>query len=201
MAKLEVFFDCSSPWTYLAVAKIGDLARKHDAELIWRPVLVGGIFNQVNQQVYENRANPDHPKYRYMRKDLMNWAGYHDVHIVWPSIFPVNSVKAMRACIAALDDGKVEPFALEICDAYWGRNQDISQDDVVATCAQAVGLDAVSILARAGEPEIKERLKDYTQQVVDRGGFGSPTMFINGEDMYFGQDRLPLIDAALSRAG
>lgn len=201
MARLEVFFDCSSPWTYLAIAKIGDLARSHDAELIWRPVLVGGIFNQINKEVYEARARPDHPKYRYMRKDLMNWADYHGVTINWPSIFPVNSVKAMRACIAALDDGKVEPFALEICDAYWGRDQDISQDEVVAACAEAVGLDAASILERTGDHMIKQRLKNYTQEVMDRGGFGSPTIYVNETDMYFGQDRLPLIDSALSRAG
>lgn len=201
MAKLEVFFDCSSPWTYLAIAKIGDVARRNGAELVWRPILVGGIFNAVNQQVYENRANPDHPKYRYMRKDLMNWAGYHNVHIQWPSIFPVNSVKAMRACIAALDDGKVEEFAIEICDAYWGRNLDISQDEIVAACAEAAGLDAASILERTADQAIKDRLKDYTQQVIDRGGFGSPTLFINDDDMYFGQDRLPLIEAALQRAG
>ena len=201
MAKLEVYFDCSSPWTYLAIAKIGDVARRNGAELVWRAILVGGIFNAVNQQVYENRANPDHPKYRYMRKDLMNWAAYHGVRIVWPSIFPVNSVKAMRACIAALDDGKVEEFSLEICDAYWGRDQDISQDEVVAACAGAVGLDAASILARTGDQSIKDRLKDYTQQVIDRGGFGSPTMFIDNDDMYFGQDRLPLIEAALQRRG
>jgi 2-hydroxychromene-2-carboxylate isomerase len=201
MARLEVFFDCSSPWTYLAIARIGDVARRNNAELIWRPVLVGGIFNQVNKQVYENRANPDHPKYRYMRKDLMNWADYHGVTINWPTIFPVNSVKAMRACIAALDDGKVESFALEICDAYWGRNLDISQDDVVAACAEAVGLDAASILDRCNDPGIKQRLKNYTQDVIDRAGFGSPTIFINETDMYFGQDRLPLIEAALQHAG
>lgn len=200
MAKLEVYFDCSSPWTYLAIAKIGDIARARGAELIWRPVLVGGIFNQVNQQVYENRANPDHPKYRYMRKDLLNWAHHHGVQINWPTIFPVNSVKAMRACIAALDDGKVEPFALEVCDAYWGRDLDISQDAVIAGCAEAVGLDAASIVERAGDPAIKQRLIDYTQQVVDRQGFGSPTFFVNDTDMYFGQDRLVLIDAALAAA-
>lgn len=197
MPKLEVYFDCSSPWTYLCIAKVGDIARARGAELIWRPILVGGVFNQVNQQVYENRANPEHPKYRYMRKDLMDWARYHGVTVNWPTIFPVNAVKPMRACIAALDDGKVEPFALEICDAYWGRDLDISQDEVIAGCAKAVGLDGDSIVARTGEQDIKDRLKRYTQDVVDRGGFGSPTMFVDGDDMYFGQDRLPLLDARL----
>lgn len=201
MAKLEVYFDCSSPWTYLAIAKIGDVARRNGAELVWRPILVGGIFNQINKEVYESRARPDHPKNKYMRKDLMNWATYHGVTINWPTIFPVNSVKAMRACIAALDDGKAEPLALEVCDAYWGRDLDISQEEVIAGCCDAVGLDARSVLERTSDHMIKQRLKNYTQEVVDRGGFGSPTIFINDDDMYFGQDRLPLIEAALQRAG
>ncbi|WP_416898054.1 MAG: 2-hydroxychromene-2-carboxylate isomerase [Minwuia sp.] len=200
MSKLEVFFDCSSPWTYLAITQVGGIARAHGAELIWRPILVGGIFNQINKEVYETRANPDHPKYRYMRKDLMNWADYRGVTINWPTIFPVNSVKAMRACIAAADIGKCETLALEVCDAYWGRNQDIAQDEVVAACAEAVGLDAAAILEKTNDPEIKQRLKNHTQEVMDRQGFGSPTMYVNETDMFFGQDRLVLVEEALKRA-
>ena len=199
MARLEVFFDCSSPWTYLAIAEIGDLARRAGAELIWRPILVGGIFNQVNEQVYENRARPDSPKYRHMLKDLGDWSRHRGVAINWPSVFPVNAVKAQRACIAALDDGKVEPFALALCAAYWGDDVDISQDQAILDCAASVGLDGASVLARCGDPAIKNRLKAYTQDVIDRGGFGSPTMFVDGDDMYFGQDRLVLVEEALRR--
>lgn len=197
MPKLEVYFDCSSPWTYLCISNVGAVARRNDVEPIWRPVLVGGIFNQVNQQVYENRENPDRPKYRYMKKDLIDWAAFHGVRINWPSIFPVNAVKGMRACIAALDEGKVEPFALRLCDAYWGDDRDISQDEVIIDVANAVGLDGEAIVRRTAEPEIKERLKRYTQEVVDRGGFGSPTMFVDDTDMFFGNDRLVLLEWAL----
>ncbi len=199
MAKLEVFFDCSSPWTYLAIAEIGNLARRAEAELIWRPILVGGIFNQVNQQVYENRSRPDSPKYRYMLKDLEDWSRHRGLNINWPSVFPVNAVKAQRACVAALDDGKAEEFALALCAAYWGDGVDISQDQAIADCAAAVGLDSGSILIRSGAPAMKARLKAYTQEVIDRGGFGSPTMFVDESDMYFGQDRLVLLEEALRR--
>jgi len=201
VAKLEVFFDCSSPWTYLAIAEIGDLARRTGAQLIWRPILVGGIFNQVNQQVYENRAQPDSPKYQYMLKDLGDWSRHRGVTINWPTVFPVNAVKAQRACIAALDDDKIEDFALAICAAYWGDDVDISQDQAILDCANSVGLDGNSILIRSNSPAMKARLKTYTQEAIDRGGFGSPTLFVNGEDMYFGQDRLALVEDALKRAG
>ena len=199
MARLEFYFDCSSPWTYMAIAQIGALAARTGADLEWKPVLVGGIFNQVNQQVYDRRAAPDAPKYQYYLKDLDDWARHHGMKIIQPSIFPVNAVKAQRACVAAADAGRVEAFAIAVCAAYWGDDRDISQDDVLADCAVQAGLDGPGILAKTGEQAIKDRLRVYTQEVIDRGGFGSPTMFVNGDDMYFGQDRLQLVEAALTR--
>ena len=70
---------------------------------------------------------------------------------------------------------------------------------MLADCAAQAGLDGPGILAKTGEQAIKDRLRNYTQEVIDRGGFGSPTMFVNGDDMYFGQDRLQLVEAALTR--
>lgn len=201
MARLEFFFDCSSPWTYMAIARIGDLARRTGADLEWKPVLVGGIFNEVNKQMYETRANPSAPKYQYYLKDLADWTKHYGMKIGRPSVFPVNAVKAQRACIAALDDGKIEEFAMAVCAAYWGDDIDISKDQAIIDCADAVGLDGASVLVRCGEQAIKDRLKAYTQDVIDRGGFGSPTMFVGGSDMYFGQDRLGLVEEALRLAG
>src|SRR5277367_6170010 len=94
--KLEFFYDCSSPWTYLAFMKIEDVARRHDAELIWRPILVGGLFNTVNPSVYESRAKPVPVKAKYYVKDLRDWANFYGIKIGNPTVFPVNSVKAMR---------------------------------------------------------------------------------------------------------
>jgi 2-hydroxychromene-2-carboxylate isomerase len=72
--KLEFFYDCSSPWTYLAFSQIEEVAQRHQADLIWRPILVGGVFNAVNPSVYAQRANPVKIKARYMKKDLQDWA-------------------------------------------------------------------------------------------------------------------------------
>ncbi|MFA7638185.1 MAG: DsbA family protein, partial [Parvibaculum sp.] len=97
MAKLEFFFDCSSPWTYLAFSRIEGLVARTGADIIWKPVLVGGIFNAVNESVYEARANPHPVKSRYYNKDLKDWARYCGVEIGRPPVFPVRSVDAMRA--------------------------------------------------------------------------------------------------------
>ena len=97
---IEFFFDCSSPWTYLAFHNIQPLAKEFGAEISWRPILVGGIFNSVNPSVYASRETPVPLKARYQKKDLADWARSAGLAIKMPpTVFPVNSVKAMRGCI------------------------------------------------------------------------------------------------------
>jgi 2-hydroxychromene-2-carboxylate isomerase len=197
MAKLEFFFDCSSPWTYLGFTRIHDVIARTGAEVAWRPILVGGIFNAVNREVYDRRANPDARKASYYEKDLRDWARLAGIRIGKPPVFPVRAVAAMRAVIAADEEGKLIPFARAVFESYWGDLQDISQAPVLAKAAGRVGLDAERLLARSEAPEVKDRLRANTEEVIARGGFGSPTLFVNGTDMYFGNDRLPLVEAAL----
>jgi 2-hydroxychromene-2-carboxylate isomerase len=198
---IEVFFDCSSPWTYLAFENLQPLAAELDARIDWRPILVGGVFNTVNPSVYAARAEPVPAKARYMLKDLQDWARLAGLKIKMPpSVFPVNSVKAMRACLVVAPAGAMVPFARAVFESYWSRDEDISQDEVLAAVCAQVGLDAGEILAMAATPEIKAALKANTDELIARGGYGSPTMFVNGADMYFGNDRLELVRAALIRA-
>jgi 2-hydroxychromene-2-carboxylate isomerase len=201
MKTLEFFFDCSSPWTYLAFHNIQPLAAEFGVEIDWRPILVGGIFNTINPSVYENRANPVPAKARYSGKDMQDWARLAGLKIKMPpSVFPVNSVKAMRACIVLAPQGRMVDFATAVFEIYWGEDQDISQDAVLAEACRRVGLDWTSLSAAIAAPEIKDQLRLNTDEVMRRGGFGSPTIFIDRDDMYFGNDRMPLIRAALERA-
>ena len=202
MTRLEFFYDVGSPWTYLAFHKIEEVAAVARAELIWKPILVGGVFNAVNPGVYAARANPSKPRSAYMHKDLGDWARLYGLRIVWPpAVFPVNSVKAMRGALAAFDAGRGPEFSRAAFEAYWGENLDISQDDVLAGVAQRAGLDARGLLRKIGEPEFKERLRANTDELIARGGFGSPTMIVGGDDLYFGNDRLVLVREALRRRG
>ena len=196
---IEFFFDCSSPWTYLAFHNIQPLAAEFGASITWRPILVGGIFNTINPSVYEGRAHPVPAKARYSGKDLQDWARVAGLKIKMPpSVFPVNSVKAMRMCLVLGD--KLVPFATTVFETYWGDDQDISQDTVLRETCARVGLDADALLATQAADEIKAQLRANTDEVMARGGFGSPTIFVGGADMYFGNDRLPLVRAALERA-
>jgi 2-hydroxychromene-2-carboxylate isomerase len=200
MAKLEFFFDCSSPWTYLAFHRIEDLARETEAELVWRPILVGGVFNRVNQSVYEQRAKPVPVKARYYRKDLEDWARFYGLRIGSPPVFPVNSVRAMRGCYVALQRGVLPRFARAVFEAYWGELRDISQPEVLGPIAGRAGLDPREFFERIESLDTKAKLREATDELMERGGFGSPTLFVDGTDMYFGNDRLPLVRDALERA-
>src|SRR5436309_1624478 len=97
---IEFFFDCSSPWTYLAFHNIQPLAAEFGEQIIWRPILVGGIFNTINPSVYATREHPVEAKLAYQKKDMADWARSAGLAIkMRPTVFPVNSVKAMRGCI------------------------------------------------------------------------------------------------------
>ena len=201
---IECFFDCSSPWTWLAFRNLRRLSVELGEPVDWRPVLVGGIFNAVNPSVYEIRERGVPAKQAYHRKDLQDWARYEGVTIRFPpSVFPVNSVKAMRACCWLKTRGPapalMEPFAEAVFAAYWSDDRDIAQDAVLADVATAQGLDAAALLAATAAPEFKAQLKANTDEAIARGAFGSPTIFVGGDDMYFGNDRLALVREAVLR--
>jgi 2-hydroxychromene-2-carboxylate isomerase len=196
--KLEFFYDCSSPWTYLAFSKIEQLARRAGAELTWKPFLVGGVFNTVNPSVYESRTNPVKPKARYYAKDLQDWAQFYGLTIGQPSVFPVNSVKAMRGALVAIEHGKAAPYSRRVFESYWGENRDISQDEVLRAIVREVGLDEREFFEKIASEKYKAALRANTDELIARGGFGSPTMFVDGS-MFFGNDRLALVEWELGK--
>ena len=197
---IEFFFDISSPWTYLGFHNIQPLAAELGATIRWRPILVGGVFNSVNPSVYAARDNPVLPKQSYQLKDMQDWARHAGLTIrMPPTVFPVNSVKAMRACIWLEPQGKLAPFATAAFEAYWRDDQDISSDAVLVRLCERSGVDATALLAGIAGQAVKDALKANTDELMSRGGFGSPTMFVGGDDMYFGNDRLPLVRAAVLR--
>ncbi|MYE25055.1 MAG: 2-hydroxychromene-2-carboxylate isomerase [Gammaproteobacteria bacterium] len=204
MQSVEFFFDCSSPWTYLGFEQIQrTLARGVESgavELVWRPFLVGGVFNTVNPSVYEGRAKPVPVKARHYAKDLADWARYVGIRIGSPPVFPVNSVKAMRGAFFAEEQGVLVPYARRVFERYWGDLADVSQDDVLEGIVGEVGLDATAFFAAIRSDGYKARLRANTDELIERGGYGSPTMFVDSDDMYFGNDRIPLVAHRLGLA-
>ena len=204
MRSVEFFFDCSSPWTYLGFEQIQRTlapgVERGEVELVWRPFLVGGVFNTVNPSVYEGRAKPVPAKARYYAKDLADWARYVGIRIGSPPVFPVNSVKAMRGAFFAEEQGALVPYARRVFERYLGDLADVSQDEVLEGIVGEVGLDATAFFAAIRSDGYKARLRANTDELIERGGYGSPTMFIDGDDMYFGNDRIPLVAHRLGLA-
>ena len=196
---IECFFDCSSPWTYLAFHNLQSMAAELQEPVLWRPILVGGVFNSVNPSVYASRDNPVPAKQKYLVKDIRDWARVAGLRIVMPPrIFPINSVKAMRGCVWLGTAERMLPFAKAVFEAYWGREEDIADDAVLASLCAQCKIDPQAFHAGINQPDTKARLKANTDELITRGGFGSPTLFV-GDDMYFGNDRLPLVRAAVLR--
>jgi 2-hydroxychromene-2-carboxylate isomerase len=200
MADVEFFFDLSSPWTRLAFHNIQPMLRETGSTVRWRPFLVGGVFNAVNPSVYAGRADPDAPKNRHTWKWLRDWARLAGVPMNFPSPHhPVKSVHAMRFCCALeADQEALFRFATRAFEAYFGDQQNLDDPSVLVEVANACGLDGEDLARRAQTEEVKQRLRVNTQEVIDRGGFGSPTMFVDGE-IFFGNDQLPLVRQALTR--
>jgi len=163
---IEFFFDCSSPWTYLAFHNIQPLAKEFGEEISWRPILVGGIFNSINPSVYASRKHPVQAKVAHEKKDMADWARSAGLAIkMRPTVFPVNSVKAMRGCIWL--GGEMVPFARAVFETYWGGDHDISQDAVLAEVCKSVGVDPVKFSAGISQQAIKVTRKFEPQAAGD----------------------------------
>jgi 2-hydroxychromene-2-carboxylate isomerase len=221
VSRLEFFFDLTSPWTYLAFSRIEGLCREAGAELVWKPILVGGVFNAVNPAVYASREEafataaradaeaaagregtqrlPGVSRARYYHKDLGDWARLYGLSIRVPPFHPARAVEAMRGAHVALEAGCLVPYASGVFEAYFGSGLDVSRLEVLVEIAGRAGLDPRRFPLEIARPEVKKRLRDTTEELVERGGFGSPTFIVDGGDLYFGNDRLPLVAAALSR--
>lgn len=200
--QVEFFFDLSSPWTRIAFHNFQRITTETGAQVRWRPFLVGGVFNAVNQDVYQSRANPDAPKSRHSTAWLKQWAELAGVPMNFPSPHhPVKSVHAMRVCTAIEDDqATLLRFSEQAFEAYFTEQQNLDDPAVLAAIADQCDLDGKALVVRAAEQEVKDRLRANTEEAIKRGAFGSPTIFVDKTGMYFGNDQLPLVEQAILRA-
>ena len=205
MKTVEFYFDLSSPWTRLAFHNIQPIIEDNDARIIWKPFLVGGVFNAVNQDVYAARENPDNRKFVHSFRVLKDWAKLAGVAMNFPSEHhPVKSVHAMRLCCALEDDqAALHKFATAAFNAYYGEQRNLDDPAVLIAIANELGMDGEALAARTQEQEIKDRLRANTEEAIARGSYGSPSIFVpfgEGERMYFGNDQLPLVNWAIKQA-
>lgn len=200
-ARVEFFFDLSSPWTCLAFHNLPGVLERAGATAVYRPILVGGVFNAVNPAVYAAREQADNRRLMHSWKVLKDWARLAGVPMNFPSEWhPAKSITAMRFCCALEEDqAALVHFARGAFASYFDRQENLDDPAVLAAVADAEGLDGAALAAAAGTDPVKARLRTNTDEVIARGGYGSPTIFVDKDDMYFGNDQLPLVEAALTR--
>lgn len=200
-SRVEFFFDLSSPWTCLAFHNLPAVLERTGASAVYRPILVGGVFNAVNPAVYAAREQADNRRLLHSWKVLKDWAALAGVPMNFPSQWhPAKSIAAMRFCCALEDDQPtLVRFARGAFASYFDRQENLDDPAVLAAVADAEGLDGAALAVAAVSDLVKARLRTNTEELIARGGYGSPSIFVDGNDMYFGNDQLPLVEAALAR--
>jgi 2-hydroxychromene-2-carboxylate isomerase len=199
--RLEFFYDLSSPWTYLAFTNLSGVLERTGERVRLRPILVGGVFNAVNPAVYAAREQSDNRRLKHSWKVLKGWAALAGVEMNFPSAFhPAKSVNAMRMACALSDNMQaLTAFTKGAFESYFGAQENLDDPDVLVAVANKAGLDGTAIRAASLTDAVKAMLRTNTDELIARGGYGSPTLFVDGKYMYFGNDQLPLVEAALKR--
>jgi len=190
--RLEFFFDYVSPFSYLANSQVPAIASRTGADLVYRPFFLGGVMQATGNQPPATLP----ARAKYMPKDIGRWVRRYGVPFVFNSNFPMNTLHAMRAALAAQELGAFPVFHAALFRAAWEERANLSDVAVLRDVIAKAGLDAERIVSRSGADEIKERLKASTAEAVERGAFGAPTFFV-GDELFFGNDRLDFVEEAL----
>lgn len=188
---IEIFFDFTSPYSYLLSEQIEAIATKHGRSVRYKPTLLGAVF-KVSGMVPLTQVPL---KGDYSRRDFERSARYAGVKFSMPEPFPVSSVNAARALLWLQSSGSAKsvPFVHTVFRAYFVHNRNISEPDVLADIATELGIDANAMAAAMQDQAIKDKLKAAVDDSVKRGVFGAPFVFIDGEP-FWGNDRLPQME-------
>jgi 2-hydroxychromene-2-carboxylate isomerase len=191
---LTFWFDVHSPWVYLAAHRIGDLAREHACGLKWRPLHLPHLLDQIGG-MKPLEASP--ARVAWFRQDILDWAEVQGLAVNYHPQYPLRNSRALRACLFAADESKAEAFVTRLLKGYWSEAADITDLDQLARWGEAAGLDRQGVRDAAVSETFKDRVEANTQEAIARGVFGVPTVD-TGAKLYFGNDRLDLLDRHLS---
>ncbi|WP_162095820.1 2-hydroxychromene-2-carboxylate isomerase [Pseudomonas chlororaphis] len=192
---VEFFFDLGSPTTYLAYTQLPKICAQTGSQLIYQPMLLGGVF-----KVTGNASPISIPaKGRYMLQDLARYARRYEVPLAFNPHFPINTLLLMRAVTGMQLRHPQRFIAFIDClfRALWVEKRNLNDQATVAAVLSEGGFDPLEVLALTNDEEVKNALKDKTEQALQRGVFGAPSMFVDNQ-LFFGQDRLDFVLEALS---
>ena len=200
LAQVDFYFYLGCPWTWLAFVRLRETAMRTRASIAWKPVLVDRVTQGSNPGAPATRPPISPAKLRYHVKDLQDWARFCGVTIATPGPFGAQARYAVRGAVAAMAAGRAAPYFDRVFRARFEDGANLDDPDTVTALAVEAGLDAADFRAAVADDSSLRTVEEVSDELVARGGFGSPTMFV-GDDMYFGNDRMPLVEVALHRAG
>lgn len=189
---VELFFNLSSPYSYLASTQLETIAARTGAKVAWKPMVLGAVFQATGNHMPAQVA----AKATYMMVDLQRWAKEYGVPFSFTSHFPVNAIKAMRLILVGEREGKTAEVTHAAFRALWVDDRNITTEPELRAIAKTAGLDADAALKAIEAPEVKDRLRANTDEAIKRGAFGAPALFV-GDELFWGNDRLHHVEAAL----
>ncbi len=189
--QVDYFFDYVSAYSYLVN---GQVEKLEGATVNYRPMLLGAVMQATGNRPPGAVA----AKGKYLLTDLKRWAERYGIPIRFNSIFPQNTMKALRLSIAAQRCGVFHEIHPALFEAMFVHDLDLSDADVLTKIISDAGLDAEALMSDIESESIKDELKKNTEEAIRRGTFGAPTFFV-GNEMFFGNDRLEFIQEALQR--
>ena len=190
---VEIFFDFLSPPSYLVWTQMPGILERTGATAVWRPMFTIGLHELTG-----NRSPITVPnKGKWVMQDLQRYARRYGVALnPNPNGF-INILPSGRAAALAEREGVVEQLMAQAYPAMFVDGRDLSDLAVLKDIIASAGLDADYYIGAIATDEVKDLLKNNTQEAADRGAFGAPTFFVRDE-MFFGQDRLEFVEEELA---
>jgi 2-hydroxychromene-2-carboxylate isomerase len=197
-APIDFYFEFASPYGYLASTQIDALAGRHGRTVAWHPIMLGAAFKETGARPLMQTPL----KGPYLLHDVPRFARLLGVPLTLPPVMPMNSLAASRACVwvEENDPERAKRLAQALFRAHWGEGRDLGAPEAVAAVAAGLGILRADLLAAVADQRIKDQLKEQTQAAIERGVFGSPFIFVDGEP-FWGADRLPQVETWLSQGG
>lgn len=198
LSPIKFYFDFTSPYGYLASERIEHIARTHQRDISWHPIVLGFIF-----KLTETKPLVDIPlKGDYAHRDIARSARQHQISLNMPEPFPIGTVAAARACLWARDTKpEILPELVHtLYRSYFVDGLDISSTDNVVRAAETTGVERQELLDALAGARVKELLKNEIELAVSAGVFGSPFIIIDDEP-FWGHDRLEHVDKWLESGG
>jgi 2-hydroxychromene-2-carboxylate isomerase/predicted thioesterase len=190
---VEFFFDFHSPWCYLALERLIEIAAKHGHPIVWRPMHLANLIDRIGgRRPLEASA----AFVRWYKQDMQEWAERRNLEVRYHPDFPLRPSRALRCSVYAAEQGRAQDFVAATMRAYWSQSRDISDLSTLGEIGESVGLSGLEVAAAGISSKYKQVVEQNTNEAIERGVFGAPS-FLVGDRLFWGNDRLEMLDQYL----